>query len=227
MHFRSLRHNRLQIKNASAVALCVAALALILGVGAGCIFDAPGTVTQLQQEIDQQKLALKACEQEKFECAARCEDLKTQIANQPRLASVELDDLFVVDAISIPSRSGGIDLDGSPGDDGVIVYVQPIDAAGDVIKAAGAITIQLTDLTQVGSPRSIATAEYTDPDVIKKSWYGGFMTNHYSLKIPFPDGVGSIPKELHVRVVFFDWLTGREFTASTTVSVDAQVKAAE
>lgn len=227
MQFRSLRHNRLQTSNAGANAFGVAALTLLLGACAGCTFDKPGTVTQLQQEIDQQKLALKACEQAKFECAARCEELKTQIDNQPRLASVELDDLFVVDAIKIPSRSGGIDLDGAPGDDGVIVYVQPVDAAGDVIKAAGAITIQLTDLTQVGSPRSIATAEYTDPDVVKKSWYGGFMTNHYSLKIPFPDGVGSIPKELHVRVVFLDWLTGREFTESTTVSVDAQVKAAE
>ncbi len=196
-------------------ALMVLALAAFCG---GC-FDAPGTIIQLQQEIDQHKLDLAACEQAKFECETRCSELEARIKNQPRLADVKLDDLFVVDKIKIPTRSGGIDLDGKPGDDGVVVYVQPVDASGDVIKAAGAITIQLTDLTDIGSPRTIATKEYTDPVVIKKSWYGGFMTNHYSFKIPFSESAGRIPSEVHVRVVFLDWLSGRELTTSTTVTV--------
>ncbi|MEZ6086067.1 MAG: hypothetical protein R3E58_19435 [Phycisphaerae bacterium] len=113
-------------------------MTLLLGVVRVCTFDKPGTVTQLQQEIDQQGLAARrrASRQSLNAALARCEELKTQIDNQPRLASVELDDLFVVDAIKIPSRSGRIDLDKHFRDDGVIVYVQPVDAAGDVIKAA-------------------------------------------------------------------------------------------
>ncbi len=186
----------------------------------GC-FDAPGTIIQLQQEIDQHKLDLEECEQAKFESETRANELEARLDNQPRLSSVDLDDLFVVDEVRIPSRSGGIDLDGTPGDDGIVIYIQPVDAAGDVIKAAGAITVQLTDLTDVGTPRTIATREYTDPDEIKKSWYGGFLTNHYSFKIPFPESVGRVPAEMHVRVLFLDWLTGREFTASTTVKVQS------
>lgn len=188
---------------------------LLLG---GC-FDSPGTIKQLQQEIDQQNLDLKACELAKFECETRSAELETRIKNQPRLANVDIDDLFVVDQIKIASRSGGIDLDGKPGDEGVVVYIQPVDAAGDVIKAAGAITIQLIDLTNVGSPKALATMEYSDPDTVKKSWYGGFLTNHYSFKIPFPESMDRIPPELHVRAVFLDWLTGRELTSSKTVSV--------
>lgn len=222
MHSEAHRESSLRTIPRRAVGLSLLAV-LLTG---GC-FDSPGTIKQLQQEIDQHKLDLKTCEQEKFECDARCAELTAQIKNQPRLATVDVEDLFVVDRIQIPSRSGGIDLDGSPGDDGVVVYVQPVDAAGDVIKAAGAITIQLTDLTDVGSPRAIATMEYDDPAVVKKSWYGGFLTNHYSFKIPFPESIGRIPPEVHVRVVFLDWLTGREFTVSTTVSVQAKASPSE
>ena len=197
--------------------MAITVMAMPLWVGC---FDSPGTIIRLQREIDQHELDLKACAQKAFECEIRRAELTARIENQPRLATVGIEDLFVVDQIKIPSRSGGIDLDGKPGDEGVVVYVQPIDAAGDVIKAAGAITIQLTDLTTIGSPRTIATLEYTKPDIVKKSWYGGFLTNHYSFKCPFPESAAPVPGEVHVRVLFFDWLTGREFSASTTVKVN-------
>lgn len=185
----------------------------------GC-FDSPGTIKQFQQEADQHRLDLANCQREKFECESRCAELTARIENQPKLATVELDDLFLVNGIKILSRSGGIDLDDQPGDEGVVVYVQPVDAVGDAIKAAGAISIQVTDLTQLGSPKPLGTFEYAKPEVIKQSWYGGFLTNHYTFKCPFPETAGAIPDEVHIRVVFLDWLTGREFSKSATVSVE-------
>lgn len=195
---------------------------MVFALPLGCAFDSPGTIKQLQQEADQHRLELEHCQREELECETRCAELATQIENQPRLSKIELDDLFLVDRIKILSRSGGIDLDGQPGDEGVVVYVQPIDAAGDAIKAAGAISIQVTDLTQLGSPKTLGTFEYSKPEVIKQSWYGGFLTNHYTFKCPFSDSAESIPDEVHIRVAFLDWLTGREFTDSVTASVEVK-----
>jgi len=195
----------------------------VLGAQLGC-FDSPGTIKRLQQEADRDRLALQRCQQAAIERESRIAELEGQIENQPRLAKVDVDDLFVVDRIKILSRSGGVDLDGEPGDDGVVVYMQPIDVEGDVIKAAGAISIQLTDLTHLGEPHLIETFEFDAPDVIRKLWYGGFMTNHYTLKCPFPESLTTVPTEVHIRIVFLDWLTGREFSESVTSKIKAAVR---
>ena len=193
----------------------LAALALC-----GCENEAQ-IVRQLHERVDLLELDLKQCTQELADRDGQIAVLRRRIDNEPLIKGVEIDDLFVVERIKLASRTGGADFDGQPGDDGVVVYVQPLDASGHVLKAAGQITVQLTDLTTPGQPRELATYLFNDREELDKSWFGGFLTNHYTFRCEFPPQAFSSPtREVHVRVTFLDWLTGRESFASTTVKID-------
>jgi hypothetical protein len=175
---------------------------------------------QLHQRGDALEADLKRCTEALGDRDGQIAVLERRIENQGTLAGVELSDLFVVDRIVLVSRTGGTDFDGQPGDDGVTVYVQPVDAVGDVIKAAGQFTIQLADLTTPGQPRELGTYIFDKRDVLETAWYGGMLTNHYTFKCEFPPQVARSPsREVYVRVTFLDWLTGKEFTDSVTVNI--------
>jgi len=62
--------------------------------------------------------------------------------------------LFAPTKIEFASLTGGADLDGQPGDDGVTAYVRPLDRFGDAIKAPGKITVQLLDNSDLTATRS-------------------------------------------------------------------------
>jgi hypothetical protein len=193
----------------------------MLGAGfLGCDNGAE-TIRSLQQRVDRTETDLRACTQMLADRDAQIDVLDRQIDNLDRWSGLTLDDLFTVTRIAIASRSGGADYDGQPGDDGVTVYLRLFDEDGDALKAAGEIVVQLTDLTQPGAPRDLGTYIFSRREELRKSWYSGLGTNHYTLKCPFQPAVrGSVARELNVRVTFLDWLTGKTFSTSATVAVD-------
>jgi len=147
--------------------------------------------------------------------------LRKRIESGSAFQGVGLGDLFTVHRIDIVSQTGGADFDGQPGDDGVIVYVRPVDAHGDFLKAAGQFTVQLLDLTQPGAPRELAVFVFGKRDELARAWYGGLLTNHYTFRCALPPRLSPPPpREIHVRVVMLDWLTGQDFTASKTVRLN-------
>ena len=184
----------------------------------GCTNDA-ALVRQLQQESDGLRLDLNECTQQLADRDAQIDVLRRRVDQQPLLQSIDIDDLFVVDRIELISRTGGADFDGQPGDDGVIVYVRPLDSDGDVLKVAGQITVQLIDLTTPGQPRSLATYVFNKREQLAQNWYGGMLTDHFTLRCVFPPKVRP-SREVHVRVTFLDFLTGREFSASRDVTLN-------
>ena len=128
--------------------------------------------------------------------------------------------LFAPVKIEIVSRSGGVDLDGKPGDDGVTVYIRPIDADGDPVKVPGAIRVQLLDSSVLGEPRVLGLCVFDDPQELRRMWYSKFGTNHYTAKCRFVPGQQP-PKtgRVLVTVEFTDYLTGKTFTATKEVDV--------
>jgi outer membrane murein-binding lipoprotein Lpp len=59
---------------------------------------------------------------------------------------------FDVEHISLGMLTGSADWDGQPGDDGVIVYLYPLDRSGDTVKRAGDFTFELFDLRHSERP---------------------------------------------------------------------------
>lgn len=129
-------------------------------------------------------------------------------------------DIFAPTSLEFARMTGGRDMDGQPGDDGVTVYLRPKDADGDVVKAPGKISVQLLDNSDLENPRLIAICRFEDPEELRRNWHGKFWTNHYSLDCPFPESV-VVPKsgKLVVTVSFVDYATGKELSASQEVTV--------
>ncbi|TWT42220.1 hypothetical protein RAS1_33500 [Phycisphaerae bacterium RAS1] len=125
--------------------------------------------------------------------------------------------LFYPDTLVIDALSGGEDYDGKPGDDGVTVYLKPVDRAGDVLKSAGDIAVELYDLA--AEPGQNRIGEYKIPvDKCGELWNGKLLTYHYAIRCPFPAGR---PKntEITIRATFVDYITQRVLTAQKVCTV--------
>lgn len=143
----------------------------------------------------------------------RIDDLMTFGPDRPA-------DLFAPVRVEIASRSGGTNFDGKPGDDGVTVYLRPIDADGDVVKVPGRITVLLTDTTNLGAPRTLGTYVFSDTQQIRRMWHSRFGTQHYTLRCPFAEGI--VPykgRRVTVTAEFVDFLTGKTLRATKEVRI--------
>jgi len=119
--------------------------------------------------------------------------------------------------LEIEKLSGGEDYDGQPGDDGVTVYLKPLDKVGDIVKALGDIRIQLYDLAN--PPGRNLVGEYHFPaKTVGDKWHGKLMTYHYTLKCPWQRGAPE-HSEITIRAVFRDYLTGHVMSTQTTCTV--------
>jgi len=147
------------------------------------------------------------------ELERRADDLQRFDASQPA-------DLFAPVKIEIASLSGGVDLDDAPGDDGVRVHLRPRDADGYIVKAPGRVTVQLTDLTDPNLPRLLGVCVVDDAEALRKSWYGRFGTNHFTVDCPFAADV-TLPssRSVVVHAEFTGYLTGRTLTAVKEVAI--------
>ncbi|HRX84497.1 MAG TPA: hypothetical protein P5572_05705 [Phycisphaerae bacterium] len=198
----------------------VVALGLLATTLAGCVNES-STIRALQERVTALETDRQRCTQALADRDAIISDLRRRVGAEPAFEGINLDDLFTVDRIEIVSQTGGASFDNQPGDDGVIVYVRPLDADGDFLKAAGQFTIQLLDLTHPGAPRSLATYVFSKKQELAAAWYGGLLTNHYTFRCAFPPRLNPRPpREVQVRVVMLDWLTGREFSDTRTVHIE-------
>jgi hypothetical protein len=149
----------------------------------------------------------------------RIQDLKTQAqALSGYDEQARRDQLVVPVRIAFERMSGGYDDDGTPGDDGLMLYIQPIDRDGHVIKAAGTLDVRLFDLSN--PPNAIEITRYHfDPENARKLWYGRLMTNHFTVKCPWPPDGPPKHKTVTARAVFTDLLTGESFEAQQAFDV--------
>ena len=145
--------------------------------------------------------------------------LEQQMENLKGFSESAPADLFAPVGLEIARLSGGADYDGKPGDDGVTIYLRPLDADGDVVKAPGRITIQLSDQSNPSSPRVLGVYVFDKPEELRRLWMGRFGTNHYRLQCPFPAGAPMpASRKLLAFVEFVDYLTGRPLTTVRELS---------
>ncbi len=145
----------------------------------------------------------------------------TQLARQVKwghdLTDAQRKQLIVVSDIVLGKFTGGVNTDGKAGDDGVKVYVRPVDSDGSALKAAGELTVELFDLSLPKPDRRIGRWQF-DPATLRKEWSSSFIGAFYSLTLPWR---GSVPANAHLtlRVQFTDLLTGRGFVKQTDFDV--------
>lgn len=189
-------------------------LTWLLAAALGC---AESPELALRREIDGLKATLKERDNKLAAAEAANRELNRQLSVARSISEDDLKRVFYPEKIEIDRLTGGFDNDGQPGDDGVVVYLRPIDRFGDVVKVPGDITIQLYDLAAPENRQFVG--EYRVPvDRAGELWHGKLMTNHYTIKCPWPK---SPPENstITVRVVFVDYLTKRVVSAQSTCNV--------
>ena len=157
----------------------------LLAVASSC--GNPGRRAELVQQTDTLRRENQRLERLVSDRDGAIALLDRQIVNLQTFEANRPANLFAPVKLEIASLSGGADYDDRPGDDGVTVYLRPRDTDGHIVKAPGAIRVQLLDNSDLNNPRVIGVYDFTDPETIRKSWYGKFGTSHYTLKCPFPD----------------------------------------
>lgn len=194
-------------------------LCTVLLLMAGCDDPVGQQVRSLRDENRRLSDRLASQAEELTAANATIERQRVQIQSLQALGGPErLKLLGPVAGISLASLSGGYDDDGIPGDDGIVLYLQPRDAEGDILKAAGDIQVRLLDLANPPAQQLINECRWTAGEA-RSAWYGRLMTRHYTLRCPW--GSGGPPRHTSVtaRVVFNDLLTGQGFVTVQPIEV--------
>lgn len=192
----------------------VLTVALLAGASAGCGgldlgAEAREKLHQAQERNAQLRRDLDACRKE---LAARETRIRTLLA----LGDRRLQQLFTVAGIRLGRYTGGLDIDGEPGDEGVRVILRPVDATGSALKAAGDVTIELFDLA-AEADRRIGRYRF-GVETIGEHWSEALGSYHYSFDCLW-QGPPPAHESLTIRVEFVDYLTGETFTTQRAVEV--------
>lgn len=197
---------------ASAVVVMVA-----IAICSGC---GKPNVASIVVRKENQELRSKIAELERREQAhlAQIRALQSNATTVPTLPNERLDTLFTTHGIRFGRLTGGADLDtSSPGDEGLKIYVVPVDGRGQPLKAAGSFVVEAFDLAK-GENYQIGRWEYP-LEQAEQNWYGQALLYTYVLPARW-QGERPEHEELTVRVTFTDALTGRTFTEQKVVKVN-------
>ena len=118
--------------------------------------------------------------------------------------------------IKLRSRTGLFDKDKDGIKETLAVYVQPFDAAGDTLKAAGAVEVQLWDLNRPNG-RAMLKQWQVDHKQLQQLWVSTMMTNYYRLKFDVGSMLTGDEEGLTVKIVFTDYITGQVFREQTVI----------
>jgi hypothetical protein len=111
--------------------------------------------------------------------------------------------------------TSGQDRNGQPGDEGLSVLLTPVDAHGDLVKLAGAVELELFDMTRPALEQRLGTWKFT-LDEVRESWHKGFLSAGYLFKVDWQTPPVSSELTLHARMTVAD---GRQFNETTQVKV--------
>jgi hypothetical protein len=143
---------------------------------------------------------------------AENQDLRRQLETPPSKLppGVGVLPLYRLRDVMISRYSGFYDKDKNGEPDRLIVYVEPVDQAGDVVKAAGTVDVQLWDLS-ADPNRALLGQWHVKAQELHKMWFATLVTINYRLMFDRPQAVPN-ERPLTVKVVFTDGLSGQVFT---------------
>jgi len=180
----------------------------ILVIAAGCENDGRSA---LVEQIDALKLEqielVRQVEQQQAEEKRLIEQIKVLSGLD---AEDRFENLYNLQKVEITGYTNLYDKNKDGKKEKLIVYLQPIDKEGDVVKATGAVEVQLWDLNKAGEKALLCQWQVT-PAELKKLWFATIVTINYRLTFDVSDKVDSFAEPLTVKVTFTDYLTGRVF----------------
>ncbi len=187
----------------------IAALSLILLGGCGIGSERMSPAEMKARDLEREKTQLASrLEQSQVEA----EQLKAQIKTLAALPQNKPENLFyALSAVEISRFTDFYDKNEDGRRDKLIVYLQPVDQAGDAIKTAGIVSIQLWNLSQPSSQALLGQWEVL-PRELHKLWFNTLTSTAYRLTFDVATTPEMLAQPLTVKSTFTDYLTGQVFT---------------
>jgi len=182
---------------------------LLVFVG-GC--ESTAQKSPLAEQIQQLKQEKKELTRQIEQSENENEQLQKQIlvlSGLPEEAKAE--NLYRLQRIKITRYTNFYDKDKDGEKEKLIVYIQPLDEEGDIVKATGAVDVQLWDLNSSQANQALLGQWHITPSELKKLWFATLITINYRLTFDVADKIENIQEPLTVKVTFTDYLTGKVF----------------
>jgi len=186
---------------------------LLVGSTGGCQNN-KNTLAEQVVALKHEKIQL-AHQLEKAKAAG--EQAKSQIQVLSGLSpQVRLENLYDLRKIRITRYTNLYDKDNNGRYEELIVYIKPFDAEGDIIKASGAVDVELWDLNAEDA-QALLGRWHLDPAELKTMWFATLITINYRLVFDVSEIIDKFDRPLTVKVTFTDYLSGRVFTEQKVI----------
>ena len=171
------------------------------------------TISEIATLTKQNKALTSRLEQAK----GRAEQLNKQVQTLSVLKDkLRPEDIYDLQKIKIWRYTNLYDRNKDGKKETLLVYIQPLDEDGDTIKAAGAVEVQLWDLSREQQKAMVAQWQLK-ADELKKLWFYSLMGANYRLTFDVSDKIEKFEKPLTVKITFTDYLTGKVFTEQRVI----------
>ncbi len=175
--------------------------------------------SSLQERVETLTIQQKQLESQLEQSTAENEQLQKQIHTLSGLPEqLKGKNLYSVQNIEIGKYTGFFDKDKDGRKEKLIVYIEPIDEQGDVIKAAADIEVELWDLSKTDGGALLAKWPPVKPDELKNLWFASMLKDNYRLTFDITDKVESFDEPLTVTVTFTDYLSGKVFKKQKVIN---------
>ncbi|HEY1190902.1 MAG TPA: hypothetical protein VGE74_24940 [Gemmata sp.] len=122
---------------------------------------------------------------------------------------------YPVKEIALARGTGGVDEDGAPGDEGLMVVIVPKDEDGSAIKVPGRVQVAAWEISPEGLKSLIGSWE-VPAEKLRGTWKSGLISTGYFVAVPWQTPPSWDRVRIAVRLTTAD---GRAFEADRDVSV--------
>jgi len=188
-------------------------LAVLLFAATGCENN-KSTLTEQIAALRQEKIDLT---HQLKQAQADNEQAKRQIQLLSGLdAKTRLENIYDLQKIRITRYTNLYDKDNDGRYEKLIVYIQPLDAEDDIVKATGTVDVQLWDLDKP-EDKALLGQWSVAPDELKKMWFATLITINFRIAFDTTDIIDKYDRPLTVKVTFTDYLSGKVFTEQKVI----------
>ena len=210
------RNSRPATRCSAVVPVLLCSCALMHFV-AGC--ENAGRKPSLTEEINTLRQEKKDLARQIEKSKLENKDLKKQIRVLSSLPTeVKPENLYRLQRIKITKYTNFYDKDKDGRKEKLIVYIQPIDEDGDIIKAVGAVDVRLRDPNENNGQEPVGQW-HIEPNQLKKFWLTTFISANYKLTFDVADKIEGLKEPLTVKVTFTDYLTGKVFNEEKLIRI--------
>lgn len=192
-------------KRAKLIILAGCLVAIVTGCENG------NSKSPLKEEINTLKQERRELSRQVEQSAKEIEQLEGRVRVLSELpAGAKAENIYRIQSVKIARFTNLYDKDKDGRYDRLIVYIQTIDEEGDVVKATGAVDIQLWDLNKEAD-KAMLGQWHVGAGELKKLWFDTIVAANYKFSFDVADKITEFKEPLTVKVKFTDYLTGKVF----------------